>query len=112
MNAWNITSNWKNEKYLGMLKKNITPSEQIHKQMGTSPEKKIGCAYTWPSTLPDWYWYIEEENKVVGLDMFYEPKRPLSLKRVRVMVFNATFNNISVISWQSDFCGGNRSTRR
>ena len=64
MNAWNITSNWKNEKYLGMLKKNITPSEQIHKQMGTSPEKKIGCAYTWPSTLPDWYWYIEEENKV------------------------------------------------
>jgi hypothetical protein len=25
----------------------------------------------------------------------------MKLKRVRVMVFNATFNNISVISWQS-----------
>jgi hypothetical protein len=25
------------------------------------------------------------------------------LQRVRVMVFNATFNNISVISWQSGF---------
>ena len=31
--------------------------------------------------------------------------------KVMVMVFNATFNNISVISWQSFFCGGNRSTR-
>jgi hypothetical protein len=32
---------------------------------------------------------------------------------VSVMVFNATFNNISVISWQSVlFGGGNRSTER
>jgi hypothetical protein len=29
------------------------------------------------------------------------------------MVFNTTFNNISVVSWQSSFIGGgNRSTRR
>jgi len=29
------------------------------------------------------------------------------------MVFNATFNNISVISWQSVFiAGGKRNTRR
>jgi hypothetical protein len=35
------------------------------------------------------------------------------IKRIRVMVFNATFNNISVISWWSGFIGGgNRSTRR
>jgi hypothetical protein len=26
---------------------------------------------------------------------------------VKVMVFNATFNNISVISWRSVLCGGN-----
>ena len=33
--------------------------------------------------------------------------------RVRVMVFNATFNNISVKSWRSVLFGGwNRSTRR
>ena len=33
--------------------------------------------------------------------------------RVRVMVFNATFNNISAILWQSIFIGGgHRSTRR
>ena len=32
---------------------------------------------------------------------------------IRVMVFNATFNNISVISWRSVFIGGgNRSTPR
>ena len=32
---------------------------------------------------------------------------------VSVMVFNATFNNISVISWRSIIIGGgNRSTRR
>ena len=31
---------------------------------------------------------------------------------VRVMVFNATFNNISVISWLTVIVGGNRSTRR
>jgi hypothetical protein len=30
---------------------------------------------------------------------------------VRVMVFNATFNNISVISWQSVLLVGNRSTK-
>ena len=33
----------------------------------------------------------------------------------KVMVLNATFNNISVISWRSVLsvvCGGNRSTRR
>jgi hypothetical protein len=35
------------------------------------------------------------------------------IKRIRVMVFNATFNNISVISWWSGFIGGgNRSTQR
>jgi hypothetical protein len=27
----------------------------------------------------------------------------VKIKKVRVMVFNATFNNISVISWQSAF---------
>jgi len=33
--------------------------------------------------------------------------------RVRVMVFSATGNNISAISWQVSFIGrGNRSTRR
>jgi hypothetical protein len=33
---------------------------------------------------------------------------------IEVMVFNVTFNNISVISWRScsDIGGGNRSTRR
>ena len=31
---------------------------------------------------------------------------------VRVMVFNATFNNISVISWWCFTGGGNQSTRR
>ena len=36
------------------------------------------------------------------------------LHRVWVMMFNATFNNISVISWRSvlNIGGGNRSTRR
>ena len=28
------------------------------------------------------------------------------------MVFNVTFNNISVISWQCFFGGGNRSARK
>jgi len=33
--------------------------------------------------------------------------------RIRVMVFNATCNNISVISWHASFIdGGNRSTWR
>ena len=32
--------------------------------------------------------------------------------RVRVMVFNATFDNISVIWWRSGIGFGNRSTRR
>ena len=34
------------------------------------------------------------------------------LCRVRAIVFNATFNNISVISWLSFIGGGNRSTQR
>jgi len=36
----------------------------------------------------------------------------LTIHRVMVMVYNATFNNISVISWWSVcFSGGNRSAR-
>ena len=31
---------------------------------------------------------------------------------VSLMVFNATFNNISAISWRSVYCGGNQSIRR
>ena len=37
----------------------------------------------------------------------------VTISRVGVMVFNATFNNISVISWRSVLLGGgNRTTRR
>jgi len=36
----------------------------------------------------------------------------MAVKMVSVMVFNATFNNISVISWLSFIGGGNWSTRR
>ena len=32
--------------------------------------------------------------------------------RIRVMVFNATFNNISVMSWVSFIGGGKQTTRR
>jgi len=34
------------------------------------------------------------------------------IRGVRVMVFNFTFNNISVLSWVSFIGGENRSTRR
>ena len=36
----------------------------------------------------------------------------IEINRVRVIVVNATFNNISVISWPSVIGGGNRSTWR
>ena len=39
----------------------------------------------------------------VALHVFYMNNKAFLFFRVRVVVFNATFNNISVISWDSVF---------
>ena len=46
--------------------------------------------------------------------LFYVDLCELLLSLFKVMVYNTSFNNISVILWRSVFflCGGNRSTRR
>ena len=50
---------------------------------------------------------------MVWLHIYRKAKHIAEYCKGRVMAFNATFNNISVISWQSVLLlGGNRSTRR
>jgi hypothetical protein len=46
-----------------------------------------------------WTWYQKSHHRIKKI-------------WVRVMVFNITFNNISVTSWQCFIAGGNRSTLR
>ena len=53
------------------------------------------------------------ESKIVSVAFLVMTAEAATWIRVRVMVFNVTFNNISVISWWSVFIGGgNRSTQR
>jgi len=58
-------------------------------------------------------------NQITVINTFYSCQKiikKIKIARVRVMGFNATFNNISVISWQSvllvEETGGQRENHR
>ena len=59
------------------------------------------------------YTYIGIEiGSLRSLVIIFGSKKPKGLSGLWPTVFNATFNNISAISWQSFIVGGNRSTPR
>jgi hypothetical protein len=58
------------------------------------------------------HWLQSTERRQPELVDLYSDTVTLTIQEVRVMVFNATFNNISVISCDGFIGGGKRSTQR
>jgi hypothetical protein len=76
-------------------------SKQFKKYLTLHFQDDVGSVITDISSISGDPGHIEDTPLASGIDPLVNTPFIKNLFRIRVMVFNTTFNNIQVISWQS-----------